>query len=76
MEFVAGDLVYKYEGFWKQLPRQRFQFEQLGFYEPVEEKDLPWNNGEKWYFEAPWAGISRGTIDKWLLSRETLDKHR
>ncbi|MEK6888474.1 MAG: hypothetical protein AABW80_00015 [Nanoarchaeota archaeon] len=46
-EFLRGDLIYKYEGFWTLLDGQKFPFERLGFYSEVSNKDLPWNNGEK-----------------------------
>ena len=29
--FVRGDLIYKNEGYWTHLSRQRFPFEKLGF---------------------------------------------
>ena len=64
--FVAGDLIYKFEGYWTRLPRQRFSFEKLGFYIHVPEKELPWNQGEKWDSQAPWAGITHETIDEWI----------
>ncbi len=68
--FIAGDLIYKSEGYWTRLPRQRFSFEKLGFYVQVPDEKLPWNKGEKWDSQAPWAGITHETIDNWIRFHE------
>lgn len=54
---VVVELFEKLSRHWTSV-RQNINFEKLQFYESVDEKDLPWNKGEKWWSESPWANMS------------------
>lgn len=51
---VAVDLFEKLSRHWASV-RQNISFEKLQFYEGVDEKDLPWNNGEELFWNTIWA---------------------
>jgi len=64
---VRVDLIYKLQVLdcWSSVS-QGISFDKLGFYEEVPKEELPWNKGEKWYSQTPWARISDRDLAKML----------
>ncbi|MFA5992340.1 MAG: hypothetical protein WC796_01395 [Candidatus Pacearchaeota archaeon] len=68
---------YPDQGYWEGVRNRsdgNMTFRDFRSYQPVEEKDLPWNNGAKWWSESPGARLSSEDLRRLLEGISLLPK--